>query len=86
MSRFLRVVRLLSELPGQIAQIAFPINLPSRSGVFLLSKDRLPSNRELLRVIMHAGQSWWGLKRIVQPRPQIAIEEQLLPQQSGQCR
>ena len=31
---------------------------------------------------MHPGQGRWGLKRGVQPCPQIAIEEELLPQQS----
>jgi hypothetical protein len=32
-----------------------------------------------LRIVVHPRQGWRSLKRVVQPRPQIAIEEQLLP-------
>jgi hypothetical protein len=53
---------------------------------FLLSNCRLPRDFKLLRIVMHPGQGWWSLKWIVQPHPQIAIEEPLLPQQSGQIR
>src|SRR5271157_423170 len=47
---------------------------------------RLPRDFKLLRIVVHPGQSRRGLKRIVQPRPQIAIKEQLLPQQRRQSR
>jgi hypothetical protein len=53
---------------------------------FLLSNCRLPRDFKLLGIVVHPDQSRWGLKWIVQPRPQIAIEEQLLPQQSSQRR
>jgi hypothetical protein len=49
---------------------------------FLLSNCRLPRDFKLLRIVLHPGQSRRGLKWVVQPHPQIAIEEQLLPQQS----
>ena len=79
MSPFVRVVRLLSELPCQYCADRLSNQFAVPFTCFLLSKDHLPSNRQLLRVIMHARQRGRGLKRIVQPRPQIAIEEQLLP-------
>src|ERR1039457_6461813 len=53
---------------------------------FLLSNCRLPRDFKLVRIVVHPGQSRWGLKRIVQPCPQIAIKEQLLPQQRRQRR
>ena len=53
---------------------------------FLLSNCRLPRDFKLLRIVVYSGQSRRGLKWIVQPHPQIAIEEQLLPQQGGQIR
>ena len=46
----------------------------------------LPGDCKLLRVVVHAGQRRWSLKRFVQPRPQIPIEEQLLSQQRRQRR
>ena len=52
--------------------------------VFLLSNCRLPRDGKLLRIVVHADESRRGLKGVVQPHPQITIEEQLLPQQSGQ--
>ena len=52
----------------------------------LLSNYRLPRDFQLLRIVVHSGESRRGLKRVVQPHPQIAIEEQLLPQQSRQRR
>ncbi len=51
---------------------------------FLLSNCRLPRDFKLLRIVVHADESRRGLKGVVQPHPQITIEEQLLPQQSGQ--
>src|SRR5450756_1005034 len=53
---------------------------------FLLSNCCLPRDFKLLRIVVHPDQCRRGLKWIVQPRPQIAIEEQLLPQQSSQRR
>lgn len=35
----------------------------------------LPRNGELLRVIVVSDQRWGSLKGIVQPRPQVAVEE-----------
>jgi len=46
----------------------------------LLSNCRLPRDLQLLRIVVHSGKCRRGLKRIIQPYPQIAIEEQLLPQ------
>ncbi len=56
------------------------------TGMSLLSNCHLPCDSQLLRIVMHSGQSRRGLKRIIQPHPQIAIEEELLPQQSCQRR
>src|ERR1022692_3701016 len=76
------LVRLLSELLGHI-----PLKSMSLPQIGLvLSNCCLPGDFKLLRIVMHPGQGRRGLKRIVQPRPQIAIEEQLLPQQRGQRR
>jgi hypothetical protein len=70
------LVKLLSELVD-------PTPLKSMSPVlpdFLLSNCRLPRDFKLWRIVVHPDESWRGLKKVVQPSPQIAIEEQLLPQ------
>ena len=73
---------LLSELPPHLPP---EINVASMTG-FFCCPTALPRNRKLLRVIVHSGQRRRSRKRIVQPRPQIAVEEQLLPQQRRQRR
>ena len=79
---FRDLVKLLSELPGHIPP---GINV-APFGPFSAVQLRLPRDRKLLRVIMHAHQRRWSLKRVVQPHVQVAIEEQLLPQQRRQRR
>ena len=76
------LVTLLSELPAHLPP---EIKIISVDG-FFCCPTALPPDRKLLRVVVHAGERRWGLKRIVQPSPQIPIEEQLLPQQCGQRR
>ena len=68
--------------------MTFPLKstLLPMAGFFAVQLPPLPRDCKLLRIVVHPGQGRRGLKRIVQPRPQIAIEEQLLPQQCGQCR
>jgi hypothetical protein len=61
------------------------INIASL-GRFSAVQMPLPGDCKLLRIVVHPGERRWGLKRIVQPSPQIPIEEQLLPQQCGQRR
>src|SRR5450755_1227911 len=78
----LRFDRLLSEL---LAQRSPEISLNAFAPFFCCPI----SPTTISQAVAHRrvpDQSRRGLKRIVQPRPQIAIEEQLLPQQSRQCR
>jgi len=71
------VVALLSELS---AHMPAGINAAFFQSVFCCP-TALPRDFKLLRVVMHSDQRRRGSKRVVQPSPQIAIEEQLLPQQ-----
>lgn len=70
------LVKLLSELADHTPLKSMSTVLP---WLFLLSNCRLPCDFKLLRIVVHADQSRRGLKWVVQPSPQIAIEEQLLP-------
>jgi len=82
-----------------VAPTSFAICCPNYSLTYLLQSIscrlallsccpncRLPRNHKLLRVVVNPRQRWRRLKRIIQPRPQVPIEEQLLPQQSRQRR
>ncbi len=77
-NRFSR--RVMQRNAGEMARV-HRINQKDRYQPTWESLDRHPP-----RVIAHSCQSRWSLKRIVQPRPQIAIEEQLLPDQRRSWR
>ena|ERR1039457_4881527 len=83
---FRDLVKLLSELPDHIPPEINAASFVRFSAVPFAANCRLPRDFELLRIVVHADESRRGLERIVQPHPQIPIEEQLLPQQSGQRR